>query len=169
MTENSLLESVLKVSKILNAHSVQYLVVGGTAVALHGYFRLSLGPSGALMEKHDLDFWYHSTYDNYFRLLDALEELGLDVTEFKNEIAPNPKKSFFRFEQESFKMDFLPELLGLSQFRLSFENRIIAKIDSIEVSYISYEDLLKSKLALGRKKDIDDIEQLKLRNNAPKQ
>ncbi|OMP79106.1 MULTISPECIES: nucleotidyltransferase [unclassified Chitinophaga] len=163
--ENKLLASVLKVCSILNKHSVQYIVVGGTAVALHGYFRLSHDSSGAVMEKHDLDFWYNPTYDNYFKLLNALEELGRDVTEFKNEIAPNPKRSFFRFEEEYFKMDFLPELLGLSRFRLSFENRSVAEIDDIEVPYISYEDLLKSKLALAREKDIDDIEQLKIRRS----
>jgi len=48
--ENSLIESVLKVCKILNMHSVEYLVVGGTAVALHGYFRQSHDASGHLME-----------------------------------------------------------------------------------------------------------------------
>jgi hypothetical protein len=69
--ENSLLESVVKVCKILNTHSVQYSMVRGTAVALHGYFRLSHDPSGRLMEKHDLDFWYNPTYNNYFRLLEG--------------------------------------------------------------------------------------------------
>lgn len=163
--ENSLLESVLKVCKILNTHSVEYLMVGGTAVALHGYFRLSHDPSGALMEKHDLDFWYNPTYDNYFRLLNALEELGVDVTEFKHETNPNPRKSFFKLEEENFKMDFLPELLGLSKFRSSFDNRIIAKIRDIEVPYISYDDLIESKSALSRSKDIEDINQLKSRRN----
>jgi predicted nucleotidyltransferase len=164
---NELLTSVLKVCSILNKHSVQYLIVGGTAVALHGYFRLSHDSSGAVLDKHDLDFWYNSTYDNYFRLLNALEELGRDVTEFKNESAPNPKKSFFRFEEEYFTMDFLPELPGLPKFRLSFENRTVAEIENIEVPYIGYEDLLKSKLALGREKDLDDIEQLKKVRNQP--
>ena len=55
--ENSLFESALKVCKILNMHAVEYLVVGGTAVALHGYLRQSHDTSGHLMEKHDLDFW----------------------------------------------------------------------------------------------------------------
>ena len=148
-------------------HSVEYLVVGGTAVALHGYFRQSHDPSGRLMEKHDLDFWYNPTYNNYFKLLDALGEMGLDVTEFRDEIAPDPKKSFFRLEQENFKLDFLPELLGLSRFRLSFDRRIISKIHDVEVPYINYNDLIESKLALGRLKDIEDIDQLKLRRNNP--
>ena len=100
--ENSLIESVLSVCKILNNHSVEYLIVGGTAVALHGFYRQSHTSSGNLAEKHDLDFWYNSTYDNYFKLLNALEDLGQDVAEFKAEVAPNPKKSFFRIEFEKF-------------------------------------------------------------------
>ena len=92
--ENSLIESVLNVCKILNKHSVEYLIVGGTAVALHGFFRRSQDPSGHLVEKHDLDFWYNSTYTNYFNLINALESLGQDVTEFRAEVAPNPKNHF---------------------------------------------------------------------------
>jgi len=161
---NSLIQSVLKVCTILNTHSVEYLIVGGTAVALHGYIRESYDPSGQLMGKHDLDFWYNPTYDNYFRLLEALSKLGLDITEFKKEIAPNPQKSFFRLEQEDFQMDFLPELPGLSKFRQSFNNRIVSNIYDIEIPYISYDDLIKNKAALGRSKDMEDIDQLKKRN-----
>ena len=148
-------------------HSVEYLVVGGTAVAFHGYFRLSHEDSGQAVEKHDLDFWYNATYDNYYRLLNALEGLGLDVTEFREEMAPNPKKSFFKLEQEDFKIDFLPELPGLSKFHLSFNNRYVSKIVDVDVPYIGYDDLIKSKAALARPKDIEDIKQLKLRKNNP--
>lgn len=55
--ENNLVESVAKVCKILNTHSVEYLMIGGAAVALHGFYRLSHDSSGRLMEKPDLDFW----------------------------------------------------------------------------------------------------------------
>lgn len=72
----SLAESILSVCKILNKYSVQYLISGGTAVALHGYLRISHLSSGFPANKYDLDFWYNSVYDNYFRLLNALEELG---------------------------------------------------------------------------------------------
>jgi predicted nucleotidyltransferase len=161
--ENSLMESVSNVCKTLNKHSVEYLIVGGTAVALHGFFRQSHDPSGRLAEKHDLDFWYNSTYDNYFKLLNALEDLGQDVTGFKTEVAPNPKKSFFRLEFEKFTVDFLPELPGLSKFRSSFKEKEISKIDEIEVPFINYNDLIINKQTQARPKDIEDIEQLKLR------
>jgi hypothetical protein len=74
------------------------------------------------------------------------------VTEFRDEIAPDPKKSFFKLEQENFKIDFLPELPGLSRFRFSFDNRIVSKINDVEVPYISYKDLIESKSALARAK-----------------
>jgi len=66
---------ILDVCKSLNKHAVQYLVVGGTAVAFHGYFRWSHNSSGEISDKFDLDIWYNPTYDNYYRLLNSLEEL----------------------------------------------------------------------------------------------
>ena len=82
------------------------MIVGGTAVALHGYSRPSMNVTDEVAEKPDLDFWYNPTYENYFKLLNALEELGQDVTKFKQEQVPNPKKSFFRYEFEKFTLDF---------------------------------------------------------------
>ena len=85
--ESSLADSILKVCSVLNSQSVQYIIVGGVAVALHGYFRLSVNIAGAVAEKPDLDFWYNPTYDNYFRLLNGLEALGQNVDEFREEQA----------------------------------------------------------------------------------
>jgi hypothetical protein len=136
--DNNLTKSILNVSRILSKHSVQYLIVGGTAVALHGYLRMSLHSSGLPAKKYDLDFWYNPVYGNYSNLLNALEELGQDVSEFKEEIAPNPKKSYFRLEFEKFTLDFLPELSGLGKFRQSFNQREKVNLDGTEISFISY-------------------------------
>jgi hypothetical protein len=48
--DSNLSNSILTVCKVLNKHSVQYMIVGGTAVALHGYFRQSLG-NACLLKK----------------------------------------------------------------------------------------------------------------------
>jgi hypothetical protein len=165
--ESRLVESVLHVCKILNKHAVEYLLVGGTAVALHGYYRLSRQTSGEVAEKHDLNFWYNPTYQNYFRLLDALEELGQDVSAFRREKSPNPHKSFFRLEYDRFTVDLLPELPGLSRFRSSYNKCEVSKIGEIEIPIISYADLISNKQTQGRAKDIEDIEQLKLRREDP--
>ncbi|TDX02113.1 nucleotidyltransferase [Dinghuibacter silviterrae] len=161
--ESSLAGDLLHVCKILNKHSVEYLLVGGTAVALHGYYRLSRQTSGKVTEKHDLDFWYNSSYGNYFKLLDALEELGQDVSYYRAETAPNPKKSFFRLEYDKFTVDFLPELPGLSKFYDSYHQREYSKVGNIEIPFINYADLIANKQTQGRAKDIEDIKQLKLR------
>lgn len=141
---------------------MQYLIAGGTAVALHGYLRMSLLSSGLPADKYDLDFWYNPVYDNYFNLLNALQELGQDVSEFKEEIAPNPKKSYFRLEFEKFTLDFLPELSGLGKFRESFKQREKVNLDGTEISFINYADLIKNKELKARPKDLEDIEQLKM-------
>jgi hypothetical protein len=162
---NSFGQNILKVCNILNECSVEYLVVGGIAVAFHGYFRLSHDSTGELADKHDFDFWYNPTYENYFRLLDALEKLELDVKEFREESSPNPKKSFFKLELTEYTIDFLPELPGLAKFRTSFNERIISKIEETAIPVISYKDLITSKQALSRPQDIEDIKQLKLRKD----
>lgn len=158
--ESSLIDNILMVCRTLNKSSVEYIIVGGTAVALHGYYRHSMNAAGEMAEKPDLDFWYNPTYENYGRLLNALEELGQDVTKFKNEQTPNPKKSFFRYEFEKFTLDFLPELKVTLRFRMAFNRKESVILNDTEIPFISYEDLVLDKKSNARAKDITDIEQL---------
>jgi predicted nucleotidyltransferase len=160
--ENNLSDSIIRVCQILNKHSVQYIIVGGTAVALHGYYRRSINLAGVITDKPDLDFWYNPTYENYFKLLNALADLGQDVTRFKNEKAPNPRKSFFRFELEKFTLDFLPQLKAPLKFITSFKNKEVVNVKGTDILFISYEDLIVDKETNMRTKDITDIEQLKM-------
>lgn len=159
--ESNLADSILSVCNALNKFSVEYMIVGGTAVALHGYFRLSTNMAGEIDEKPDLDFWYNPTYENYFRLLNALEELGQDVTKFKQEQTPDPKKSFFKYKLEKFTLDFLPELKVSLKFRASFKTRELVTLNGTEIPFISFDDLILDKQTNARSKDITDVEQLK--------
>lgn len=77
--QGNITNEITQVCQILNKNEVQYLIVGGTAVAFHGYFRWSQNSDGTQSDKFDLDIWYNPTYDNYFKLLRALAELGQDV------------------------------------------------------------------------------------------
>ena len=159
-------DGLLTVCTLLNKHNVEYLIVGGTAVALHGYFRMSVSIAGIQSEKPDLDFWYNPSYKNYFTLLNAIEELGVNVSAFKNEKTPNPKKSFFKLDFETFTIDFLPELPGLSKFRNSYKNKEVAQIGEVEIRFLNFDDLIENKQELAREKDITDLIELKkLRRN----
>jgi hypothetical protein len=145
---------------------VQYLLVGGTAVALHGYFRYSVNAAGGISDKPDLDVWYNPTYGNYFKLLDALEELGQNVTEFRNEQAPNPKKSYFKYEFEWFTLDLLPALKTVLTFNASYAKKELVVLEEVDIPFIGYNELLLDKAANARPKDIEDIEQLESRRKS---
>ena len=164
--ENSLASSILRVCRVLNKCSVQYLLVGGTAVALHGYFRYSVNAAGGISGKPDLDVWYNPTYGNYFKLLDALEELGQNVTEFRNEQAPNPKKSYFKYEFEWFTLDLLPALKTVLTFNASYAKKELVVLEEVDIPFIGYNELLLDKAANARPKDIEDIEQLESRRKS---
>jgi predicted nucleotidyltransferase len=169
---SSLLEKLQTVCNILNQHSVEYLIIGGASVALHGHYRISKKSSGKEAEVDDLDFWYNPTYDNYFRLLNALEKLGENVSSFKKEQSPDPYKSFFRLERPQFTLDFLPSVPGLEKFREVFNAKEITQLGNVEMPFIGYEHLIINKQALGRLKDQEDIRQLKSKKqdeNSPQQ
>jgi len=154
------IKSVHNVCSILKKHNVEYLIVGGTALAFYGHYRMTMLSNNMPSDKQDYDFWYNPSYENYFKLLNALEELGLNVNEFRNEIAPNPKNSYFTHEFEEFKVDFLPEIIGLDKFSNSYSTKITTKVFGTNIYILSKKDLIKSKKATSRKKDQEDIKQL---------
>lgn len=158
--ENSLVKSVLSICKLLNSQGVEYLIVGGTAVGFYWYYRDSTANDGSPLGKHDLDFWYNPTLENYYKLLDAFEDLGVDVSKHRNGIA-FPKQSFFRYEFDEYKTDFLPIIKGLDDFMTSYRRKEIVNIQEVTISIISFEDLLQSKETDSRDKDIDDLNHLK--------
>ncbi len=159
--EKALGDIILHVCNVLNKHSVQYIMVGGAAVALHGYFRHSINHEGEISDKPDLDFWYNPTYENYFNLLNALEELGQNVSKFKEEQSPDPKNSFFRYQLDKFNLDLLPKLKAPLKFRDSFTRKEIVTLKNIEIPFINYDDLILDKETNSRPKDKTDIEELK--------
>ncbi len=159
--EKSLTEIILQVCKTLNAKGVQYLIVGGTAVAFHGYFRWSQNSAGLPTEKFDLDIWYSPTYENYFKLLNALSDLDQDVQSFIDEQSPNPLKSYFKFELEKVTLDFMPKLKGDSNFSEAFLKREIATISKVDIPIIGIDELLEDKAENSRPKDISDIKHLR--------
>lgn len=138
--EKNLGDYILNVCKTLNKHHIEYMIVGGTAVAFYGYYRTSINQAGIAAEKPDLDFWYNPSYKNYFNLLNALEDLGVDVAEFKKEQVPDPKKSFFKYEFENFTIDFLPQLKARFNFRTCFLKREVILIGQTEIPILHYED-----------------------------
>ena len=152
---------LLSVCALLEKYNVKYMLVGGTAVALNGYYRHSVNIAGVLTNKPDIDIWYNPTYENYFNVLRVIEALGQDVTEFKNEQTPNPRKSFFRLDFDDFTLDLLPEIKAAIRFLDADQRKETIRLDEIQISFMSYSDLIDDKKATARQKDLEDIDQLK--------
>jgi len=55
--------------RLLNANRVEYLLVGGYAVGLHGYPRATI----------DMDLWVRATSGNADRVMLALRAFGFDL------------------------------------------------------------------------------------------
>ncbi|HZW66890.1 MAG TPA: hypothetical protein VFF23_14445 [Hanamia sp.] len=157
---------LLTVSKLLVKYSVNYMIVGGTAMALHGYYRHSINASGELTEKPDIDIWYNPTYENYFRILKVIEALGKDISEFMNEQSPHPKQSFFKLDFKHFTFDILPMIKAGIKFSDAYQRKEIIELDKTPIYFLNYFDLIEDKTATARKKDIEDIEQLKKIKNS---
>ncbi|MGM0934618.1 MAG: nucleotidyltransferase [Bacteroidota bacterium] len=160
--DNNLTNQIIKICDVLNSHEVEYLIVGGTALALHGHFRYTRDPRGNISDKFDFDFWYNPSYENYYKLLRVFDQLGIDTTRYREDKSPNPKKSFFKHEFDEFKVDFLPQIKGLEKFIQSDIQSEEIKINDITIKFLSVEDLIKSKEATARDKDKDDLEELRL-------
>jgi len=160
--QNNLKISLLKICSLFEKHNVNYIVVGGTAVALHGYYRHSTNIFGELADKPDIDIWYNPTYENYFNLLKVLNELGHDITKFENEQSPNPRKSFFKLDFVDITFDILPEIKAPIKFSDADKRKMTIDVDRTQIHVIAYLDLIEDKKATARKKDLDDIEQLKI-------
>ncbi|MDL2297062.1 RMD1 family protein [Bacteroidales bacterium OttesenSCG-928-B11] len=158
---DDLRNSLLVIVKLLEKHEVSYMIIGGTAVALNGYYRHSINLAGELTDKPDIDVWYNPSYENYYKILKVIEELGVDISEFQNEIEPKPLESFFRFDLDNFSIDFLPVIKANIKFSDANKRKEIVYLKDVPVYFISFIDLLEDKLAANRKKDLDDIEKLK--------
>lgn len=159
--EEDLRKALLEICGSLQRWDVQYMLVGGTAVALHGYYRHSMGPTGKIASKPDVDLWFDPSYANYFKLLDMLASIGCDVAEFKNEQQPDPRRSFFQLDLEQFTLDALPVISADIQFPEAYARKEVVEIDGISIPYIGFEDLLEDKRSSAREKDHQDVAQLK--------
>lgn len=159
--EDKLEHALLTICNLLARYKVQYMLIGGTAVALNGYYRHSVNIKGELTDKPDIDVWYNPTYGNYFNVLKVIEELGQDITAFKEEQNPNPRKSFFKLGFDDFTLDILPQIKAAIRFTEADKRKQTVEIDGFLIHFMSYTDLLNDKLATGRKKDATDIEELR--------
>lgn len=134
--------------RLLNENNVEYLVIGGHAVAFHGYPRAT----------NDLDIWIAIAPKNAQRVTTALLSFGFSA----EEIQP----SLFLSEKQVLRIGVIPNrieiLTGIDgiQFADCFPRRISANLEGVQVWFIDLNDLKANKKASGRNKDLADLDEL---------
>ena len=134
--------------RLLNANRVDYLLVGGYAVGLHGYPRATV----------DLDVWVRATRDNAERVLRALREFGFDLPELEPTLFTDPR-SIVRFGVPPFRIEIMTSIDGV-EFEGCRAQAVEFDLDDVHVPVISLADLKINKRAAGRHKDLADLENL---------
>ncbi|MEO8712546.1 MAG: hypothetical protein ABI405_10505 [Parafilimonas sp.] len=132
----------------LNKAHVEYILVGGYAVILHGYTR-STG---------DMDVWVNKTSDNYKKLKQAFQLFGAPI--FSEEEFMGNNFDVWGIGKEPNRIEILNLLKGII-FNEAYPLCKIFIQNTIEIRYIHINHLIKAKEAAGRFKDKNDIEQLK--------
>jgi predicted nucleotidyltransferase len=139
----------------LNDCGVEYLVIGGYAVAAHGYPRFT----------QDLDIWVNHSRDNAERVADALDRFGVDVKKISTDLLSRPK-TLISFGREPVKIEILTSVLGV-EFSKSYKKRLVIDIQGVPVSIINLKDLLKNKKTTGRPEDLADVSRLTRKRKFP--
>lgn len=134
----------------LNDAGVEYLLVGGYAVIIHGYRRTT----------GDLDIWINPTPQNYKQLVMACNVFGLPILDMTEEnFLRNDALDVFTFGRSPVSIDIMKSVKGCI-FESAYKQSQEFFEDELMVRYIHLNTLLEAKKASGRFKDLDDIEKL---------
>jgi predicted nucleotidyltransferase len=146
------IESLLK---LLNAHCVEYVIIGASAFPVHGYSRSTLG----------VDIFIRPDPANAERVISALREFGYDVTDLTVEDLLSFK---ILFRQYMLEADIHPFVTGIT-YEQVWQNRLSDLYGDTPTSFASLDDLIQMKQAANRPKDQDDLKYLlSLRNRKSK-
>ena len=133
---------------LLEETGVDYMVVGGYAVAFHGFPRFT----------KDIDIFFDASQDNIEKMIKALEGFGFSKKELDKALFLTTG-NIVTFGVAPVRVDFLNQIDGV-EFAEARKNRIRGKYGNIEIFFIGKSDLIKNKKSTSRSKDKADVEEL---------
>lgn len=134
--------------ELLNGHNVRYLVVGGYAVAFHGYPRYT----------KDLDVWIELSPENADNIIKALEEFGFGSLGLKSEDFLETDQ-IIQLGYPPNRIDILTTLKEI-KFEDCYKARVEVDIQGLKINFIDPENLKYNKRVTGRPQDVADAENL---------
>ena len=134
--------------KLLEEHKVDYMIIGGYAVAYHGYPRFT----------KDIDVFFRVTPENIHHLREALFTFGFQEEDLPVE-AFTTAGNVLTFGAVPSRVDLINTIDGITYEEAS-QNKVRGRYGEIDVNFIGLNDLLKNKEATPRAKDKGDVEEL---------
>lgn len=136
--------------QVLNRHQVEYIVIGGKAMQSYGSTR----------KADDIDVWINPSAQNASKMVSSVKEfLGANMhpRDFTDD-------KIVYFGRNPYRIDIHKDVPGLGQFPDHYSDRIQARTkDGTDYAVLAGRDLIASKQAAGRPKDLQDIAYLEER------
>ncbi len=130
------------------ANDVRFLVVGGYALAAHGYPRAT----------DDFDAWVWANSENAVKIVDCLTKFGFGSLNLSTDDFTTLDR-VVQLGYPPYRIDIITSISGV-EFDSAWANRLVVDVDGLHVPFIGRDDLLKNKRATGRPKDLLDVERL---------
>ena len=133
---------------LLQKYNVSFLICGGHAVGFYGYPRLTM----------DFDLLIEPNKENAKKIINVLNEFGFGNAGI-TEAAFLEAGTALTLGAQPNQIDLLTSVSDVSTHDI-FKNAVKGKLGDFNLLYISKDDLIKCKKAVGRLKDLADIEEL---------
>ena len=132
----------------LQSEGVEFMLVGGYAVGLHGWPRTTF----------DIDFWVLANPSNAASLMRALKKFGAPLMDL-SEADFHVPGIVFQIGTAPQRIDILSAVSGLN-YEDAVSRATVMRVDGLSLKVISIEDLIANKRASGRPKDLADAQVL---------
>jgi len=134
--------------ELLNVKQVNYIIVGGYALAHHGAPRFT----------GDIDIYVEPNSENAQKVVNALDDFGFGSLELKIEDFETPDK-VVQLGVPPVRVDIITSISGVT-WEDAFSGCVDGTYGDVPVKYIGLNEFLINKRTTGRKKDLADLEAL---------
>ncbi|MBK8626152.1 MAG: hypothetical protein IPN86_11465 [Saprospiraceae bacterium] len=137
--------------KAFEDFQVEYVLVGGYSVIIHGYSRTT----------GDMDLFVNPHKDNYNKVVKAFAQFGMPLFGMDLEnFLDTDNFDVFEYGRPPMAIDIITKLKGVNFFD-AYKNAIRYEVtDTLCINVIHISQLIRNKMAVGRLKDLSDIDYL---------
>jgi predicted nucleotidyltransferase len=134
--------------RLLEGARVEYMIVGGYAVAFHGFPRFT----------KDIDIFFDMSAANLDRICRVLVEFGFRA-ESVDRTALETLGNVIAIGVPPVRIDLVNHIDGVT-FAEAQANTVRGKYGGVDVTFIGLQDLIRNKSSTSRAKDKADVEEL---------